>query len=148
MNISLGVCGTGGLFFCHSYCNLRINSFHFSCGHCGLQIAQGMLALELCDPPILHRDLKPSNIFIDGCGHARVGDFGLARRLPVTNMSTLTSETGTYVYMSPEMVRHEIYDAKTDVWSWGVVLCELCTNVSCQRLIFCCCAECFLWNFS
>ncbi|CAD7696150.1 unnamed protein product [Ostreobium quekettii] len=87
-----------------------------------------MLALECCDPPILHRDLKPTNVFIDGSGHARIGDFGLARRLPTTDRSTLTTETGTYIYMSPEMVRHEIYDSKTDIWSWGVVLCELCTN--------------------
>ncbi|CAD7700660.1 unnamed protein product [Ostreobium quekettii] len=93
-----------------------------------LEVAQGMLALERCDPPILHRDLKPTNIFIDGSGHARVGDFGLARRLPATNISTLTSETGTYMYMAPEMVRHEVYDSKADVWSWGVMLCELCTN--------------------
>lgn len=42
----------------------------------------------------------------------------------------LTSETGTYIYMSPEMIRHEVYDSKTDVWSWGVVTCELLVQVS------------------
>ncbi|GMH44888.1 hypothetical protein BSKO_12845 [Bryopsis sp. KO-2023] len=93
-----------------------------------LEVAQGMQACEGCSPPIIHRDLKPSNVFIDGSGCARLGDFGLARRLLPDSQATLTSETGTYVYMSPEMIRHEVYSLKTDVWSWGVMLCEMLTQ--------------------
>lgn len=39
--------------------------------------------------------------------------------------ATLTGETGTYLYMAPEVMRHEVYDSKADVFSWGVMLAEL-----------------------
>lgn len=68
------------------------------------QVARALAALEAAVPPLLHRDVKPSNIFIDGSGGARLGDFGLARALPACR-AELTGETGTYLYMSPEMVR-------------------------------------------
>lgn len=68
------------------------------------QVCRGLAALESCHPPVLHRDVKPSNIFIDAAGVARLGDFGLARAQP-DNCATLTGETGTYLYMSPEMIR-------------------------------------------
>lgn len=91
----------------------------------GLDVARGMAALEENDPPIVHRDLKPTNIFIDAGGHARVADMGLARWLTPESMGVLTGETGTYLYMSPEMIRHELYNSRTDVYSWGVLLVEL-----------------------
>ena len=58
-------------------------------------------------PPLLMRsDLKPSNVFVDAGGAARVGDFGLARRLlPEESRASLTGETGTYLYMAPEVMR-------------------------------------------
>jgi serine/threonine protein kinase len=68
------------------------------------QIAGALAALEACSPPVLHRDVKPSNIFLDAGGKARLGDFGLARVLPAS-AATLTGETGTYLYMAPEMIR-------------------------------------------
>jgi len=86
-----------------------------------------MEALESLQPPILHRDLKPSNVFIDGAGHARVADLGLARRLLPEIQAELTGETGTYLYMAPEVMRHEVYSSKADVWSWGVLLVEALT---------------------
>ncbi len=70
-----------------------------------MQVAQGMQALESCSPPLLHRDLKPTNIFVDGGGHARIGDFGLSRRLLAETRAGLTGETGTYLYMAPEVMR-------------------------------------------
>lgn len=69
-----------------------------------LQVCRALAALEACHPALLHRDVKPSNIFIDAAGVARLGDFGLARTLP-NSRNTLTGETGTYLYMSPEMIR-------------------------------------------
>jgi serine/threonine protein kinase len=91
-----------------------------------LDVARGMVAMHSCSPAIYHRDLKPSNILIDGAGRARIGDMGFSRRL-MTNerQAQLTGETGTYLYMSPEMMRHEVYDQSTDVWSWGVLFSEL-----------------------
>lgn len=91
-----------------------------------LDIARGMEALEGCHPhPVVHRDLKPSNIFMDGHGTARVADFGLARRLAPGYAADLTGETGTYLYMAPEVMRHEVYDSKADAYSWGITLMEL-----------------------
>ncbi|CAL5223260.1 g5744 [Coccomyxa viridis] len=89
-----------------------------------LGVAQGMQALEAAEPPILHRDLKPSNVFINAAGRPCVADMGLARRLTPASAATLTGETGTYVYMAPEMIRHELYTTKADVYSWGVLLAE------------------------
>ena len=56
------------------------------------------------NPWALTRDVQP----IDGAGHARVADMGLARRLEPGAAATLTGETGTYYYMAPEMFRHEV----------------------------------------
>eukprot|EP00798_Chlamydomonas_sp_ICE-L_P016465 gene16465-22687_t len=91
------------------------------------EVSKGMEALEACQPPLLHRDLKPTNILVDGGGHARIGDFGLAKRLIRESVGNLTGETGTYLYMAPEVMRHDVYDGKADVWSWGVMFTELLT---------------------
>jgi hypothetical protein len=71
----------------------------------------------------LRRDLKPTNIFLDAAGHVRLGDFGLAKRLTPQGRATLTGETGTYLYMSPEMVRWAGWLAG---WLAGVAGCWRC----------------------
>eukprot|EP00892_Ulva_mutabilis_P004390 jgi/Ulvmu1/2322/UM013_0170.1 len=93
-----------------------------------LHVAQGMAGLEGAKPPIAHRDLKPSNVFVDAGGGARIADMNLSLRLHEDCLANLTGETGTYLYMSPEMMRHEVYTTKTDVWSFGVMLTELCNQ--------------------
>ncbi|CAJ1972919.1 unnamed protein product [Sphenostylis stenocarpa] len=92
-----------------------------------LEIAQAMQYLHEQKPKLLHRDLKPSNIFLDDAMHVRVADFGHARFLGDQEMA-LTGETGTYVYMAPEVIRCEPYDEKCDVYSFGIILNELLTG--------------------
>lgn len=93
-----------------------------------LDVACGMESLEQHDPPIVHRDLKPSNVLLDGAGRAKVADMGLARMLTPNALINLTPETGSYLYMAPEVIRHELYATQADVWSWACLVCELLTQ--------------------
>jgi len=76
---------------------------------------------------ILHRDVKSENIFLDAKGDAKIGDLGVAKSLKNTNDLGVTL-VGTPFYLSPELCDRRPYDAKSDVWSLGVVLYELLTG--------------------
>ncbi len=74
---------------------------------------------------IVHRDIKPANVMLLSSGQAKVMDFGLARLEGATQLTRTGATLGTAAYMSPEQVRGEVADARSDIWSLGVVLYEM-----------------------
>ncbi|CAO2633753.1 Serine/threonine-protein kinase Nek11 [Lemmus lemmus] len=73
---------------------------------------------------ILHRDLKSKNVFLKN-NQLKIGDFGVSRLL-MGSCELATTLTGTPHYMSPEALKHQGYDAKSDIWSLACILYEMC----------------------
>lgn len=111
---------------------------------CGVQIAQGLAAAH--ERGVIHRDLKPDNLWLGKDGRVKILDFGLAKQIqparPGTQSIVATEAVspghavhtqegmvlGTVGYMSPEQVRGEAVDARSDIFSFGAVLFEMLTG--------------------
>ncbi|HEV3481298.1 MAG TPA: serine/threonine-protein kinase [Candidatus Acidoferrales bacterium] len=92
-------------------------------------IQQVCLALDAAHTEgVVHRDLKPQNIMLDEQGRASVMDFGIARSLELGGMTQTGALIGTPEYMSPEQVRGEHVDARSDLFTLGVIFQEILTG--------------------
>ncbi len=95
------------------------------------------LAIQICEglakahsAGVVHRDIKPSNILIDRDGRAKIVDFGLASVHGNEQLTKTGTTLGTVGYMSPEQARGEEVDARSDLFSFGVILYEMITGKS------------------
>jgi eukaryotic-like serine/threonine-protein kinase len=76
---------------------------------------------------VVHRDIKPANIILTGSGQAKIADFGIAR-IDSSSMTQAGTVMGTPAYMSPEQFMGQVVDARTDIYSSGVLLYQLLTG--------------------
>ncbi len=93
----------------------------------GLQVLSGLKAIHECN--IYHRDLKPANIIITSLGEAIILDFGMAKLINASSLTTTGVTMGTYAYMSPEqLVDAKHIDYRSDLYSFGAILFHMLTG--------------------
>lgn len=103
-------------------------------------MVRGLQALH--DLNIVHRDIKSANMFMNASGLLKLGDMNVSK---VAKKGFLSTQTGTPYYASPEVWKDKPYDIKSDIWSLGCVLYELCAlqppfqakdmNGLCQKIL-------------
>jgi TonB family protein len=106
----------------------RISNRRLSIDDCidiAVQIARGLSKAH--EKGIIHRDIKPANVLVTTEGVAKIVDFGLAKLKGQSQFTKTGTTPGTAAYMSPEQVKGEEVDHRTDIWSLGVVLYEMVT---------------------
>jgi NIMA (never in mitosis gene a)-related kinase len=86
-----------------------------------IQVLKGLKLLH--DKKILHRDMKSANVFLFECGQAKLGDLNVSK---LNKLGMLSTQTGTPYYAAPEVWRDQPYDHKSDIWSFGCVIYEMC----------------------
>ncbi|KAH9932626.1 kinase-like domain-containing protein [Fomitopsis serialis] len=103
---------------------LALNHCHHPNGHGRAGSSGGADDGRERRPQILHRDLKPDNVFLDENNLVKLGDFGLSKAM--AQASFANTYVGTPYYMSPELMQEKAYDSKSDIWSLGCLIYELC----------------------
>jgi TolB-like protein/Tfp pilus assembly protein PilF/predicted Ser/Thr protein kinase len=91
-----------------------------------IHIAEGLR--EAHEQGVVHRDIKSANVMLTSKGLVKITDFGLAKSRRAADITRRGTTLGTVAYMSPEQVRGEDVDQRTDIWSLGVILYEMLTG--------------------
>ena len=121
----------GDLFIVMAFCpgenlRLRLEQGPLSLKHAANiaeQVAQGLAKAHSMG--IVHRDIKPANIMLLPDGGVKIVDFGLAKLPHDVGLTNTGGVVGTVPYMSPEQLRGDPLDGRTDIWSWGVTFYEM-----------------------
>ncbi|MBN2565821.1 MAG: protein kinase [Candidatus Eisenbacteria bacterium] len=130
----VGETGDGQLFICMACYDGEPLSARIARGpleideatNIAIQVAEGLA--EAGARGIVHRDIKPGNILLTENGRVKIVDFGLAKLAGATRLTAAGTTMGTAAYMSPEQVRGEEVDHRSDIWSLGAVLYEMITG--------------------
>lgn len=93
-----------------------------------IQLARGLRVAH--NHGVVHRDMKPSNVVLMNDGNVKILDFGIAKVINASDLTQVDLVVGTAPYMSPEQLRDEDVDHRTDIWSLGVMIFEMLTGQS------------------
>lgn len=89
-------------------------------------LAEVLVAIQqLHEHNIIYRDLKPENILLDGHGHIKLIDFGFSKKLNDIKVDKARTNCGTPIYAAPEVLIGTGYNYKADIWSFGILICEI-----------------------
>lgn len=94
--------------------------------HALFYLAEVLVAIkQLHDRNVIYRDLKPENILLDRKGHIKLIDFGFSKQLKSLRTEKVRTNCGTPAYAAPEVLIGSDYNYKADIWSFGILICEL-----------------------
>ena len=89
-----------------------------------LAVARGLSFLHTREEPIVHRDLKPLNLLLTRHGEVKIADLGISKMMAavVGDVYIMTGGVGSWLYMAPEVVRHQQYNEKVDIYAFGLIM--------------------------